>query len=85
MESFNKSAAIVVSPVFNTREQHFRTVWKHVDCRSYVFSFLNEKKLPNLFHCYELNNGKHFIQFLLHFHNMHKVVSIFKKRISFIA
>ena len=61
------------------------SVWKHVDCRWYVFSSLDEKNLRNRFHCHYLKNGKHFLEFLLHFLNVHKFLCILKKSISAIA
>ena len=41
---------------------------------------LDEKNLRNVFHCYYLKNRKHFREFLLHFWDLHKVLSILKKK-----
>ena len=60
-------------------------VFKHVMCRSHVFSSVDEKNLGNVFHCDYLKNGKHFLGVLENFRNLQKVLCMFKKKISFIA
>ena len=62
-----------------------RTVWEHVECRSHVFLSLDKKNLGNVFHCHYLQNGKHFLEFWLHFCNLYKIWCIFKTKITFIA
>ena len=60
--------------------RNLRTVSYHVDFGSHVFSSLDEKNLRNVFHCHYLKNGKHFLDFLLNFRNLHKILCILKKK-----
>ena len=62
-----------------------RTVLQHVEFGSHVFSSLDEKNLRNVFDCHYLKNGKHFLEFLYHFGIQHKILSIWKKKISFLT
>ena len=62
-----------------------RTVRQPVEYRSHVFSSLDEKNLCKVFECHYLKNGKHFLEFLLHFQNVHKILFILKKNMSFIT
>ena len=71
---------ISVSEIWNVR-----TVWQHIECRWNVFSSLDEKKLRKVFHCNYLKNEKRFVEFLSHFRNVYKILSILKEKISFIT
>ena len=64
---------------------NLKTVRKNVEFGSHVFSSLDEKNLRNVFHCHYLKNGKHFLEFLLYFGKLHKILCILKKNISFIT
>ena len=66
---------ISVSGIWNVR-----ILWQHVECRSHVFSSLDETNLRNVFHCYSLKNGKSFLDFLVCFRNLQKICACSKKR-----
>ena len=71
---------ISVSKIWNAR-----TAWEYVKCRSHIFSLLDEKNLCKVFECHYLKKGNHFLEFLLHFRNLHIILSSLKEKIKLIT
>ena len=60
---------------------HFLTLWRAITCILVII----ERNFRNKLKRSSLPNQKYFLEMLLHFSNLHKILSIFKKKNTFIA